>query len=36
LASIGIQVAHGSVKDIWQLTPLEIMGKQVIPADAGL
>jgi F420-dependent oxidoreductase-like protein len=36
LASFGIQVAHGSVKDIWQLAPLEILGKEVIPAVAEL
>ena len=36
LASLGIQVAHGGVRDIWKVTPLEILGKEIIPAVADL
>jgi F420-dependent oxidoreductase-like protein len=36
LASLGVQVAHGSVQDVWRVTPLEIIGKEVVPAVAGL
>jgi F420-dependent oxidoreductase-like protein len=32
LASLGVQVAHGSVKDVWQVKPLEIIGQQIAPA----
>jgi F420-dependent oxidoreductase-like protein len=34
LAKQGIQVAIGSVKDPWRITPLEIIGQKVIPAVA--
>jgi F420-dependent oxidoreductase-like protein len=36
LASLGIQEAHGSVPDVWRLTPLELLGERVVPAAAGL
>jgi F420-dependent oxidoreductase-like protein len=36
LAGMGVQTAIGSVKDVWRVTPLEIMGRDVIPAVAGL
>ncbi len=36
VASLGIHVAHGSVRDVWRTTPLEILGKEVIPAVADL
>jgi F420-dependent oxidoreductase-like protein len=36
LASLGIQVAHGGVQDIWKVTPLELIGKEIIPAVAEL
>ncbi|MEA2532748.1 MAG: hypothetical protein QOJ93_559 [Actinomycetota bacterium] len=36
LASLGIQVAHGSVRDIWKVAPLEILGKEIIPVIADL
>ena len=36
LASLGIQVAHGSVRDIWKVVPLEILGKEIIPVIADL
>jgi hypothetical protein len=26
----------GSVKDVWRITPLEVMGREVIPAAAEL
>lgn len=32
----GIQVVHGAVERIWERTPLEIIGKEVIPAVADL
>ena len=35
LARLGIQVAHGGVKDVWRIEPLEIIGREVIPAVAG-
>jgi F420-dependent oxidoreductase-like protein len=34
LAEQGFDVAHGSVRDVWQLTPLEIIGNEVAPAVA--
>jgi alkanesulfonate monooxygenase len=36
LAGLGVQVAHGSVRDVWRVRPLEIIGKEVIPAVADL
>ncbi len=36
LAGMGIQTAIGSVKNVDRLEPLEIMGRQVIPAVADL
>ena len=36
LASLGVQVAHGGVRDIWKVTPLELIGKEIIPAVADL
>ncbi len=36
LAQRGIQVAHGGVKDVWKIEPLEIIGREVLPAVAGL
>ena len=36
LASLGIEVAHGSVKDLWKKGPLEVIGQEVIPAVADL
>lgn len=36
LAGMGIQTAIGSVKNVSQLTPLEIMGREVIPTAAEL
>ena len=36
LASMGVQTVLGSVKDVWSIKPLEIMGERVIPAVAGL
>jgi F420-dependent oxidoreductase-like protein len=35
LARRGFQVAHGGVKNVWQVEPLEILGREVIPAIAG-
>jgi F420-dependent oxidoreductase-like protein len=32
----GFQVAHGRVTDVWRITPLEIIGREVIPAIAEL
>ena len=34
LSKLGIQTAIGSVKDVWRITPLEIIGRKVIPAIA--
>jgi F420-dependent oxidoreductase-like protein len=36
LAQLGLQVAHGAVADVWRITPLEIIGRQVLPAVADL
>jgi F420-dependent oxidoreductase-like protein len=36
LAEQGFQVAHGSVKGVSGLTPLEVIGRDVVPAIAGL
>jgi F420-dependent oxidoreductase-like protein len=36
LAELGFQVAIGGVTNVWQVTPLEIIAEQVIPAVAGL
>jgi F420-dependent oxidoreductase-like protein len=36
LAGMGFQAAIGAVANVWQVTPLEIIGSQVIPAVAGL
>ena len=36
LASMGVQRVLGSVKDVWSIKPLEIMGERVIPAVANL
>jgi F420-dependent oxidoreductase-like protein len=35
-ADMGIDMAIGSVSDVWSLRPLEVMGSTVIPAVAGL
>src|SRR5205823_12349720 len=35
LAGMGVQTAIGSVADVWKVEPLEIIGRQVIPAVAG-
>ncbi len=32
----GFQVAHGRVTDVWKITPLEIIGREVLPAIAEL
>ncbi|GIH14672.1 LLM class F420-dependent oxidoreductase [Rugosimonospora africana] len=34
LADLGFQVAIGAVADVWQVTPLEIIGERIIPAVA--
>jgi F420-dependent oxidoreductase-like protein len=36
LAQLGFGMAIGSVADVWSLTPLEVIGSEVIPAVAGL
>jgi F420-dependent oxidoreductase-like protein len=36
LAELGFQAAIGQVKDVWQVTPLEAIGSDVIPAVASL
>ena len=32
----GFEVAHGRVTDVWRVTPLEIIGREVLPAIAEL
>ena len=36
LAQLGFDVAIGAVADVWRVTPLEIIGSEVIPAVASL
>jgi alkanesulfonate monooxygenase SsuD/methylene tetrahydromethanopterin reductase-like flavin-dependent oxidoreductase (luciferase family) len=36
LAELGFQVAMGAVANVWQVTPLEVIAADVIPAVAGL
>jgi len=36
LAALGVQTVIGSVKGVWRLTPLEIIGREIIPAVADL
>jgi F420-dependent oxidoreductase-like protein len=36
LAQMGFQAAIGAVADVWRVTPLEIIGSEVIPAVADL
>jgi hypothetical protein len=36
LAEVGFQVAIGQVARVWEVTPLEVIGSEVIPAVAGL
>jgi F420-dependent oxidoreductase-like protein len=36
LAELGFGAAIGAVANVWQVTPLEIIGSKVIPAVAGL
>ncbi len=35
LADLGFQAALGVVRDVWSITPLEIIGQEVIPEVAG-
>jgi F420-dependent oxidoreductase-like protein len=36
LAALGIQEVHGWVPRVWELTPLEIIGRELVPAAAEL
>jgi F420-dependent oxidoreductase-like protein len=36
LAEMGFQAAIGAVANVWDVTPLEVIGSKVIPAVAGL
>ncbi len=36
LADLGIETAVGVVKDVWRIRPLEVIGRDVIPAVASL
>jgi F420-dependent oxidoreductase-like protein len=36
LAEMGFTIAHGQVADVSEITPLEILGNDVVPAVAGL
>jgi hypothetical protein len=33
---MGFEVAHGSVRDVARIEPLEIIGRDIIPAVANL
>jgi hypothetical protein len=34
MADLGIQVAHGRVEAVHELTPLRIIGERIVPAIA--
>jgi F420-dependent oxidoreductase-like protein len=34
LAALGFEEAHGGVPDVWQITPLGLLGEKVVPAAA--
>ena len=36
LAGLGFQAAIGGVENVWDVTPLEVIGAEVIPAVAEL
>ena len=36
LAGLGFHAAIGAVRDVWDVTPLEVIGADVIPAVADL
>jgi alkanesulfonate monooxygenase SsuD/methylene tetrahydromethanopterin reductase-like flavin-dependent oxidoreductase (luciferase family) len=36
LAEMGFEAAIGAVANVWQVTPLEVIGSEVIPAVASL
>ena len=36
LAALGIQQVHGWVPRVWEITPLEIIGRELVPAAAEL
>jgi alkanesulfonate monooxygenase SsuD/methylene tetrahydromethanopterin reductase-like flavin-dependent oxidoreductase (luciferase family) len=36
LADLGFQAAIGAVAGVWQITPLEVIAAEVIPAVSGL
>jgi alkanesulfonate monooxygenase SsuD/methylene tetrahydromethanopterin reductase-like flavin-dependent oxidoreductase (luciferase family) len=36
LAALGFNAAIGAVSDLWDVTPLEVIGSEVIPAVADL
>ncbi len=35
LAALGVQEAHGSIPDVWRITPLELLGDRVVPVAAA-
>jgi F420-dependent oxidoreductase-like protein len=36
LAELGLDVAHGSVRRVWEIEPLEIIGQDILPAVAAV
>jgi hypothetical protein len=36
LAEMGFSTAIGQVRNVWDITPLEVIGSKVIPAVANL
>jgi alkanesulfonate monooxygenase len=36
LAAMGFEVAHGSVKNVWRIEPLETIGREIVPAVSAL
>ena len=36
LAALGIQEAHCVVPDVWKITPLELIGREIVPVAADL
>lgn len=35
-AALGFDEVHGSLREVWKITPIEVMGREVIPAVAAL
>ena len=36
LAALGVQEAHGVVPRVWEIEPLRVLGREIVPAAAGM